>query len=59
MIEFLKGNTWLVSIIAIIMSLTSLTFVIIDRLKNWKENSLNKKLKKRQSNIAIYNRTES
>ena len=46
MIEFLKQNTWVLSIAAIGISLISVTFVIIDRLKIWKENSKNKKLKK-------------
>lgn len=49
MIELLKENTWLISIIAIIISIISLTFVIIDKLKNWKDTSINKKLRKDKS----------
>ncbi|MEJ7738826.1 MAG: hypothetical protein WKF97_15485 [Chitinophagaceae bacterium] len=45
MIEYLKENTWVLSIIAIGISFISVTFVIIDRLKIWRENSRNKKLK--------------
>ncbi len=46
MIEFLKENTWLLSIVAILISLTSATFVIIARFKTWREIFENKKLKK-------------
>ena len=46
MIDFLKENPWLLSIIAIVISLTSAIFVSIDRFKTWRENFKNKKLKK-------------
>ena len=46
MIDFLKNNTWILSVIAILISLVSASFVVTDRIKNWRENTLNKKLKK-------------
>ena len=45
-IDFFKSNAWIFSIAAIFISFASLVFVIIDKIKNWKENSLIKKLKK-------------
>jgi len=45
-IEFLKASSWVLSIIAIIISLISAIFVIVDKLKTWKELGQNKKLKK-------------
>ena len=44
-IEFLKASSWVLSIIAIIISLISAIFVIVDKLKTWKELGQNKKLK--------------
>jgi len=44
-IEFVKTNSWFLSIVAIFISFISVTFVIVDKVKVWNELSRNKRLK--------------
>lgn len=44
--DFLKSNNWVISIAAIIISLASFLFIVIDKVKTWNENSQIKKLKR-------------
>ena len=46
MIQFLKDNTWIISCIALVISLVSASITIIDRLRSWNEISKNKRLKR-------------
>jgi len=44
--DFLKSNIWVISLAAIIISLASFLFVVMDKVKTWNENSQIKKLKR-------------
>jgi hypothetical protein len=49
MIEFLKINAWLLSGIAIVISFTSLSVTIYDKIRAWKEQERVKKLRREKA----------
>lgn len=46
MLDFLRNSTWLISILALLISLTSAYFVIMDKIIVWRDTKLIRKLKK-------------
>ncbi len=49
MIEFLKANAWLLSGIAIVISFTSLSVTIYEKIRTWREQNRIKKLKREKA----------